>query len=274
MAIHVLRGRPKVAESEPDELAIGEIDREIFNCPICSRPLARGAARCPGCRTRLVMGVPMRRVSLFVALGTTGAVAIALTAITFLSVLQAFASRGTTAGPDPTAVSATQRPGATGLPRSVVPVVVRSSLDQAAGINQRLAGAGAQLRAALGRRDLDSIAVAGLLRDLAADATHGADLIGRLRTWSDADVVASDLEAFYRDIRAVARAGLAASHTNDGAYRSAAQRMIAVLRRTGGVNLGIREFAETYAIDLPSMPGSASPQPSVTEAGSTSAQPA
>ncbi|MFL5680350.1 MAG: hypothetical protein ACJ77B_07095, partial [Chloroflexota bacterium] len=41
--------RPPVV---PEPLVIGEPDKNIFNCPVCARPLTVGAARCPGCRTR------------------------------------------------------------------------------------------------------------------------------------------------------------------------------------------------------------------------------
>src|SRR5690242_8687534 len=50
-------------------LAIGEIGQTVFDCPSCSRPPAMGARRCPGCRTRLVLGVPVSKVSVFASTG-------------------------------------------------------------------------------------------------------------------------------------------------------------------------------------------------------------
>jgi hypothetical protein len=270
MAINVLRGRFRTAtpEAEPDSLAIGEIDREIFGCPVCNRPLAVGTSRCPGCRTRLVMGVPMRRVSVFVALGTTGAIALVLTGATLLSVVQAFAVRGggTEAAPTPAPTSPTRPGHGGGATANRVPSVVRSALDQAAAINLRLVAATPQLKAALARSNLDGPAVAAILRDLAADATRGADVLGRFGSWSEADDVTVELEALYRDVRATARTGLAAAMTNDRAYRSAAQRMVSVLQRVGPVNQGIRSLATTTGIELPSLPGPETPGPTLSGA--------
>ena len=59
------RGR----DSSPESGAIGLPDTNIFLCPRCSRPLAVGVSRCAGCGTRLVAGVPLLKVSGFVALG-------------------------------------------------------------------------------------------------------------------------------------------------------------------------------------------------------------
>lgn len=278
MAINVLRGRfrPATTQPEPDSLAIGEIDREIFGCPVCNRPLAVGTSRCPGCRTRLVMGVPMRRVSVFVALGTTGAIAIVLTGVTLLSVVQAFAIRGggSEANPTPAPTSPTRPTPGGGPTANRVPSVVRSALDQAAATNLRLAAATPQLKAALSRSNLDGPLVAAILRDLAADATRGADLLARVGSWSEADAVTAELEALYRDVRATARTGLAASMTNDRAYRAAAQRMVSVLHRVGPVNQGIQTLATTIGFELPSLPGTQSPGPTLSGALPGFGQPA
>src|SRR5712671_1260637 len=53
----------------PSTMAIGELDQTIFECPSCSRPLALGARRCPGCGTRLIAGVTLGKASSFVAVG-------------------------------------------------------------------------------------------------------------------------------------------------------------------------------------------------------------
>jgi hypothetical protein len=278
MAINVLRGRFRAErpEPEPETLAIGEIDREIFGCPVCQRPLAVGTSRCPGCRTRLVMGVPMRRVSVFVALGTTGTIAVVLTAVTLLSVVQAVSARGGASQASPTpGPSNPTRPAPGGGPTAHrVSSVVRSALDQAAAINLRLVAATPQLKGALSRSNLDSPAVAVILRDLAADATRGADLIARFGSWTEADAVTADLDALYRDVRATARTGLAAALTNDRAYRTAAQRMLSVLHRAGPVTQGIRALAVSSGIQLPSLPGDESPVPTLSGASPAPAQPA
>jgi hypothetical protein len=266
MAISVLRGRfraPKTTvEDEADQLAIGEQDQEIFSCPICSRPLASGARRCPGCQTRLLMGMPLRRVSGFVALGTIGTIALAMTAVTTISVVQAFASRGSGVDTLPTAAPSTPIVVPAFVPPAVgVPFKVRVALDQSIAINVRMAAVTPKLRAELARPNLDSGTVAELLRDLGADATFGADLVTRVDDWSEAGYVAADLDLLYADVRSIAGSGLAASLTNDRAYRTAAQRMVAVLRRIHIVNSGIQTLATSAGITLPSMPRPASPAP-------------
>ena len=56
--------------------AIGAPDANIFLCPRCTRPLAVGVSRCAGCKTRLVAGVPLLKVSGFVGLGMIAGLAI------------------------------------------------------------------------------------------------------------------------------------------------------------------------------------------------------
>jgi hypothetical protein len=61
------RREPSVAPTE--SLAIGEINQTVFDCPNCSRPLALGARRCPGCGTHLVLGVPLVKASVLGGVG-------------------------------------------------------------------------------------------------------------------------------------------------------------------------------------------------------------
>ena len=60
---------PEQNGGSSDSLAIGEIDQTVFDCPRCTRPLAVGTRRCPGCRTRLMAGVPLARASSFIVAG-------------------------------------------------------------------------------------------------------------------------------------------------------------------------------------------------------------
>jgi hypothetical protein len=257
MAINVLKGRLRLPRPQPasvDAIPIGEADSEIFGCPVCERPLAVGTTRCPGCRTHLVLGRPMRKVVFYTILGTAGVLTVALTLVTLLSVVQAMSARGTDNDLRPSAAPSGPTTTAGPPPATHVSANARSALDGSVMVNRRLAASGALLRTALVRKDLDSFAVAGLLRDLAADATYGADLIARLRPWTDAGVVASDLERLYLDVRSTARGGLVASLTNDRAYRLAGQRMLTVLHRIGALNAGIRTLADSAGVDLPSLP--------------------
>ncbi|HEY7522114.1 MAG TPA: hypothetical protein VH720_00470, partial [Candidatus Limnocylindrales bacterium] len=82
-----------------------------------------------------------------------------------------------------------------------------------------------------------------------------------------ADAVATDLELLYRDVRASARGGLAASLTNDRAYRAAGQRMLTVLHRIGPLTAGIRTLADSAGLDLPSLPEIPAASPAEAAAG-------
>jgi hypothetical protein len=262
---------------EPESLAIGEMNREIFGCPICQRPLAVGARRCPGCRTRLVMGRPIRRVAALASLGVTGFVAIAVAAVTLVSVTQALAARASAGeGPGPVATPGPSIPAggpSTGGPTAVlVPLRTRSALDQSVAINTRLLDGSARLHAALARTSLDSVAVAGILRDVASDATFGTGLVPRIAAWSEAETVAAELDDLYSAIRTQARAGLSASLTNERAYRAAAQRMVTVLRRVPVVTTGVRTLVTDAGLVLPSLPELPSPAPSLTSARGVRAQ--
>jgi hypothetical protein len=66
----MLRGKSKDGQSPGDQgLAIGQTGLRLFDCPTCTRPLAIGTSRCPGCETRLVMRVTLRRAAGILALG-------------------------------------------------------------------------------------------------------------------------------------------------------------------------------------------------------------
>jgi hypothetical protein len=269
MAINVLRGRGRTNPPQaPDELAIGEVDQEIFGCPVCQRPLAVGATRCPGCRTRLLMGRPLRRVAALSALGVAGTAATLVAAVTLMSVIQALAARASAGdGLDPVVTPAPSVPAGgptTGGPRPAasVSIATRVALDQSVAINVRMLDGAARLRAALGRPTVDSVAVAGILRDLASDATFGTGLVPRIATWSDARDVADELGDLYTAIRTHARAGLSASLTNSRAYRAAAQRMVTVLRRVPTATTNIRTLVTDAGLVLPSLPDLPNPAPS------------
>jgi hypothetical protein len=62
---------PEPVYTSADTFRIGEIEQTVFDCPNCRRPLALGARRCPGCQTRLVNGVVLTKVGMFVAGGLT-----------------------------------------------------------------------------------------------------------------------------------------------------------------------------------------------------------
>jgi hypothetical protein len=218
-----VKPRPQVSQ---ESLSIGEADANIFNCPICSRPLATGAHRCPACGTRLILSTPAQRAGLFVAAGVVLGLLFAWTFSTVVGALTAPASK------TPTASGA---PGA----------------SQTAALDTRLAGAASTLRLALRDKRLDSASVADQLRSLAADAAFGDDLASRLGMWDQAYALSLDLSNLYGSIRSTAREGLAASITNEPAYRAAAQKMVAVLNGLTPLDKRLRDLAMSVDVRLP-----------------------
>jgi hypothetical protein len=240
-----VKPRPPV---NPEALSIGESDANIFSCPICSRPLAVGAHRCPACGTRLILSTPAQRAGIFMSAGLVLGL---LFGWSFAAVVGALTA------------PRVNNPTASGAPGASVPVVVvptpaptiaavsRSALGQAAALDARLTGEAAALRFALRDKDLDSASVADQLRSLAADAAFGEDLASRLGAWDQAYALSLDLSNLYGSIRSTAREGLAASIQNDPAYRASAQKMLAVLNGIAPLDKRLRELALSVDIRLP-----------------------
>jgi hypothetical protein len=241
-----VKPRPPVS---PAPISIGESDANIFNCPVCSRPLATGAHRCPACGTRLLLSTPAQKVGIFVSAGVVLGL---LFGWSFSAVV------GALTAPRPPGPVASLAPGASAPAVVIVPTpaptigaVSRSALGQAAALDARLAAAASTLRLALRDKDLDSASVADQLRSLAADAAFGDDLASRLGAWDQAYALSLDLSNLYGSIRSAAREGLAASITNDPAYRASAQKMLAVLGGIAPLDKRLRDLALTVDIRLP-----------------------
>jgi len=240
-----VRSRPPVG---PESISIGETDANIFNCPICSRPLATGVNRCPTCGTRLILSTPVRRAGVFAAAGLILGLLLAWSVSAVAGALTATRA---------TAPHASLAPGAS-APVAAVPTPVptigaasRSALGQAAALDARLEGAIFSLRLALKDKHLDSASVADQLRSLAADSAFGDDLASRLGAWDQAYALSLDLSNLYGSIRSTAREGLAASITNEPAYRAAAQKMLAVLAGIAPLDKRLRDLALSVNVRLP-----------------------
>jgi hypothetical protein len=250
-------------------LAIGEIGQTVFDCPTCSRPLALGARRCPGCRTRLVLGVPLSKASVLASAG----LAIGLLAGSVGGFVVATARSvpiGTTA-PIPAASAAVTFPSAVAttlpvastapalvpsvVPGPVIPPLARSALTQAVNLDTRLASSGTALAAALATSSFSASDVAEILRGISADSVYGGDLVDRLSTWPDAAPVSGDLATIYGSIHDTAAAGLVASVRDAAAYRATARATIALIGRITTADARARELLAANGVV---MPGSAS----------------
>lgn len=277
MTINVLRGRvgdERDADSEPVSapvgMPIGEADAEIFNCPVCTRPLARGVRRCPGCKTRLVLAIPLGRAALFTVVGflvgalAGGGLVVGATA----------ASRSGDGGdpsrpggvppvasPSTIPVTPSHSPATSPAP-SGVPSAALAALGQSVTMNGRLLAGGATLRAALADSTFDTALVVRTLRSLNADAAWAADATKRLETWTEGRPLAADLGAFYASVRETAREALQASMSNAESYRRSAGTMAEVLDAIPELDAASRALAGRAGINLPPLATTgASPAP-------------
>jgi hypothetical protein len=263
-----------------DSLTIGEINQTVFDCPRCSRPLALGARRCPGCSARLVNGVILSKASTFVAAGLAIGLLAGGGAGFLLGLGQSAAGApallplATPAGSPsdhPIVASAAPSPSATAVPPtstpsldpgpggSALPPDARAALIQVVGANDKLAAARTNLQSALADRIFDASAVARTLRGISADSVQGEQLATRIAGWTGSGAVPSRLDDFYGTVHDAAVQSLIASVRNADAYRAAARSMVALLADLPVIDSAVRAAATSGGLTLPA---SATPSPS------------
>ena len=254
--------------------AIGEFDQTIFDCPACSRPLALGARRCPGCGTRLVRGVTLGKASLFIALGlVVGLLAGSAGGLVFgLSQAAVAAPRQAATPPSAAPVTGTNggghpistvnvpspspgAPTATPIAATPVPVpvppVTASAFGQVLATNGRLAENRAALKASLNAAVFDASSVAQSLRSISADSIFGQQVAGHLSEWPGSSAVGAQLERFYGAVHDAAAKGLVASVRNQAANRTAAKAMVKLLDELRAIDTAVRTVAGSAGLDLP-----------------------
>ncbi len=251
-------------------LAIGEINQTVFDCPTCGRPLALGVRRCPGCRTHLVLGVPMAKASLFAAVGLAAGVALGGGVGFGLGL-----GRGTSAGSaaavarsqpsmagGPSAVPSTARSSPTPAPSaspstsgsidgssSPMSPISRSALVQAVGVNNRLSSSAAQLKTILDARVFDASAAAPILRTMSADAVFGQQMAARLIDWPGSAWLGRNLANLYGGVHATATEGLVASVRDETAYRTTAAAMLRILALLPALDAEAKALAVRTGLD-------------------------
>ena len=269
------RSRATKAATPPAEgapLATGEIEQTVFSCPACSRPLAIGSRRCPGCGSRLVMGVQARRASVFIGLGLllglgfgVGSTSIALSigreareaeiaAAAAAAALAAMPAEHpvATASPAPTpSVGSGTGPGSGSSGAGGVPAIAKSAIGQAVALDERLATSASALSTAAAASTFDTVEVAAILRTLSGDAVFGLQLTSHIGSWEGGTQLDSDLTSFYTAIRQTAAEGLTASIRNEAAYRAAAERMLDVLIRLDALHLDVQAAAAEVGVSAP-----------------------
>jgi hypothetical protein len=232
-------------------MEIGAHDANIFLCPRCTRPLAVGVSRCAGCRTRLVAGVPLLKVSGFIGMGFAVGVALAFG---LLATLAFFTGPTVATIEPPVAVVPSAAPGTSAAPGPVDPTVPRaavSALRQSTLVNQRLLSDQRRLARAMRSSGAGASELAPVIRSLAWTISFGDDLGSTISTWPEATSFAKSLDSFYGQLSRIADDGLSASITNDSAYRDAGRRMLIVLERLTAIDKASRALAAKGNIELP-----------------------
>jgi hypothetical protein len=268
MTVDVARRRTrKPKASVAESLAIGEIDQTVFACPSCARPLALGARHCPGCGTRLILGVQAQRATLFVGLGLVGGILVSGLLGATASALDgarrdadAAAAAALVASNALPSIPATVAPSASPSPSiatgstSTVPAISRSALGQAAALHARLSASSSSLATALDQVTFDTLAVSQILRATSADAVVGLQLTPHIGAWSGGAALGADLRSFYLAIQETAAEGLSASIRNEAAYRAAAEEMTELLAGLDAMDAELRDAAGRAGVRLTSTP--------------------
>jgi len=261
MTIDALHGTVERHDPPGGTGAIGTPDANIFLCPSCTRPLAVGVSRCAGCATRLVRGVPLLKASGFAGLGLVFGLAVGGGLAGGLMVIGrpgscavAPPAVATVASPAvlPSVVPApSSPPHPTAAPGDAsVPPAALTALQRSTTVNQRLRVDADLLRKALAV-DPSPAGIAPLLRNLATTAGFGDGIATTVGTWDDAADLSVELASFYGSIGRIADGALAASLTNDRAYRDGARRMLDVLDRLTALDAASRRLASTVDLELP-----------------------
>jgi len=256
---------PRVAS---ESIQIGEIEQTIFSCPSCQRPLAVGAHRCPGCKTLLVMRVPVSRATVFVAIGLAVGLAVgsAVGGMALLNanltrnaeiaaaVKAALAAQPHVAAAPTAAPLATARPVASANPvggSTGIPALARSAMLQAATVNTDLAASVPVLQAALNARTFDTVLVFETLRGVSADAVTGRQLAAHIGGWSSGNELGTNLTTFYASVQQAAADGLTNSVRNAPAYKAAAAQMVRLLSGLTTVDGQLRSVAGDAGVAVP-----------------------
>lgn len=260
--LDAVRGRTPRAARRParESLPIGETDANIFDCPVCARPLVAGTRRCPVCATRLLMGIKaslgfgLMAVGLTVGLVAGGATMAAYAVMTRPAAVAVIEPAPVVA---PSSAPAASAPIATGqvpaAPVPVVPAAAISGLRQSAIVNQRIVDDAVRLQLALDAAQPSTADISRSLRSLASTAAFGDRIAPGVAAWPDGDAVSAALVEFYASIGATARAGLAASIGNTAAYVDAGRRMVDVLAGLAVIDADSRALAATADVDLPAV---------------------
>jgi hypothetical protein len=247
MSTNALRGKGTVPARPSDrEIAIGDADHEIFNCPVCQRPLATGASRCPGCGTRLLLGVQARKATALIATGAiSGALVSGLLVALILLALRPATSSGPIVVDGPKAT-----PSAGAVPQRPVPNAASNALNRTVGLNARMASHLPALSAAIKPSRPNSSEIARILRMINSDAGLAVKAVPALAAWSEGRLLAAELEQYYSDVRATATSALDITLNNASAYKRNGGRMVSLLQRITELQAAAKTLGDAHGIDV------------------------
>jgi hypothetical protein len=271
MAISSTRRRSRAVPAvsvapEPDlpaePLAIGLPDLNVTSCPVCARPIVVGTGKCPGCGTRLLIGVPVRRAGAFVVLGLVVGLIVGGGSAAIVVGRGSGSGARPGGGPVPSAPAVSSRSAAPSIsptqpasappPSSAVPAHAAAALGQVLSVNDRLASRAAALRAGLAAKPFDAFAVATTLRALSADAVVGEGVTGLIAAWPSGADLSARLSAYYRRVGTTAATALGSSLGDTAAYRAGALQMIRVLGDLGPLDADAESLATEAGVAVPS----------------------
>lgn len=240
----------RARRSEP--IAIGEVDASVFNCPTCARPLAHGANFCPGCGTRLIVGVRARLALGFLAVGLIAGTMLGGGAMVVIGARQSSVAATTDGTGTTSAANGSTTTGASAapvLPADVgIPSLAVSSLRQAAVVNGRLAGYATELDRALASKATKGIDIARILRAVSADVLFGVDIAPSIAPWPEAAGLSSDLSALYVAVRDSAQSSLKPSVSETNAYKAAGKRMAKLLSKLDALDARAAELVDAAGL--------------------------
>jgi hypothetical protein len=247
MSTNALRGKGTVPARPSDrEIAIGDADHEIFNCPVCQRPLATGASRCPGCGTRLLLGVQARKAT---ALIGTGAISGALVSGLLVALILLALRPATASGP--IVVEGPQAtPSAGVVPPKPVPNSAANALNRTTGLNARMASQLPALASAIKPSRPNSSEIARILRMINSDAALATKAVPALAAWTEGRVLAAELDQYYADVRTAATSALDITLNNASAYKRNGSRMVALLQRIADLQAAAKVLGDAHGIDV------------------------
>ena len=270
MAINALRGlrnratgtQPAAAEPTDQVESFDDWDHPAddaahgpqVSCPNCGRQLGLFQIECPGCGLHVLAGVPLKRGGLLVIAGCAGGLIIGAVLAVGLALLPG-SSPAAAAGPvasaeaTPTIVPSTNP----ALISGPVPPTAAASLRLTATVEDRMSASAATLRRQL-KGGFSGVAAATTIRQIAADAAWGSDLVDRLDGWPAAAPLRAQLGDTYDSLRAAARDALGVSMKDNARYKLSAKKMVKLLGSADELRKAIEALGAANRISIPAPP--------------------